>query len=128
MRKENNKKQEQNGNEVTKEMRKECLALWKSKSGKCFMGVAKDETGKDLGKVVAFQNFNKKNEKEPDFRVYWVNDNGEKTEECVALWKVISKNKKYYLNGKTTSEEKVYGFFNKEIEGKNLPNISVYYR
>ena len=104
---------------------KEAFALWNNtaKSGSEYL------TGKceDM-KLIGFFNKEKKNEKEPDIRIYII-ENDEISKEAVAsLWKNISKGGNYYLSGTDNENNKLVGFYNtKFIEFPNRPFIRVYY-
>ena len=104
---------------------KEAFALWNNtaKSGSEYL------TGKcDDMKLIGFFNKEKKNEKEPDIRIYII-ENDEISKEAVAsLWKNISKGGNYYLSGTDNENNKLVGFYNtKFIEFPNRPFIRVYY-
>ena len=104
---------------------KEAFAMWSNtaKSGSDYL------TGKcDDMKLIGFFNKEKKNEKEPDIRIYII-ENDEISKEAVAsLWKNISKGGNYYLSGTDNENNKLVGFYNtKFIEFPNRPFIRVYY-
>ena len=113
--------------EVKKEFDlKEAFALWErtSQAGNKYL------TGKvDELKLIAFLNKEKKNEKEPDIRVYSI-ENDEISKEAVAsLWKNLSKNNKYYLTGVDNEGLKLVGFYNDQIiEFPDRPLIRVYFK
>ena len=101
------------------------FAMWlkKSKSGSKYL------TGKDAdgNRLVGFFNGKKQNPKEPDVRIYQMNEEGEMSkEEYTSLWVNVSKNEKKYLSGKI-GEMKVVGFINAKAtaDGKR-PYFSVY--
>lgn len=104
---------------------KEAFALWSnnSKAGNEYL------TGRceDM-KLIGFFNKEKKNEKEPDIRIYII-ENDEISKEAVAsLWKNVSKGGNYYLSGTDNENNKLVGFYNtKFIEFPNRPFIRVYY-
>ena len=109
--------------ETKKEFKLEqAFALWKQKSkdGKKTYLSAKG--------LIGFYNTKKKNPKEPDLRVYGVNEKKDLTKEPVcSLWcNVSEKTKKKYLTG-TYEGKKVVGFI---YEGNNekVPYLSVYFR
>lgn len=110
--------------EENKEL-KEAFAMWNNtaKSGSEYL------TGRceDM-KLIGFFNKEKKNEKEPDIRVYII-ENDEISKEAVAsLWKNVSKGGNYYLSGTDNENNKLVGFYNtKFIEFPNRPFIRVYY-
>ena len=106
---------------------KECLVLWNhtSKSGNMYLsGNLSEELGN--GKIIGFYISNKKNPKEPDIRVYTVNDKGEQDTLVVSLWENISKNNTRYLSGITNENEKVVGFYGNEEEEKQ-PYLRLYF-
>lgn len=108
----------------TKQERVQVFALWKkqSKEGKPYF------TGK-VGKLnlVGFYNLNKKNLKEPDLRVYHINEEGKAGEEYISLWCNTSEKGNKYLSGKLGAN-RVIGFFNeKATEENKRPYISVYF-
>lgn len=104
---------------------KEAFVLWDhtAKSGNAYLTGTADDI-----KLIGFINKEKKNEKEPDIRVYMI-ENDEISKETVAsLWKNVSKNGKYYLSGTDNENKKLVGFYNdKMIEFPNRPYIRVYY-
>lgn len=104
----------------------ETFALWEkvAKSGKKYL------TGKceDL-KLIGFYNEEKKNEKEPDIRIYTIENEEISKEEVASLWKNISKNGKYYLSGTDNENKKLIGFYNENfVEYPNRPIIRVYFK
>lgn len=105
---------------------KEAFALWEkqSKNGKEYF------TGKaDDMKLVAFVNTQKKNDKEPDFRIYASTDDGLSEEAVASLWKTVSKNNKLYLSGTDNEGKKLIGFYNDQfMQFPNRPFIRVYYK
>lgn len=113
--------------EVKKEFDlEEAFALWDhvAKSGDHYL------TGTiDNMKLICFYNKEKKNEKEPDYRVY-ILENDEISKEAVAsLWRNISKSNKFYLSGKDNEDKKLVGFYNDNfVEFPNRPLIRVYYQ
>lgn len=109
---------------------KEFFALWRNEP--------KDQakpvyfTGKitseeyEFSKLIAFQNGKKKNPKEPDLRVYLVNEAGERVkEEFVSLWINATENGKKYFSGKF-GDERLVGFISDTTENKR-PAIRVYF-
>lgn len=113
--------------EVKKEFDlKEAFALWQhvSKEGNSYLTGSVENM-----KLIGFYNKNKKNEKEPDIRVYSV-ENDEISKEAVAsLWKNLSKDNKYYLTGTDNEGLKLVGFYNDNIiEYPNRPVVRVYYK
>ena len=117
-------KEEITNTEVNKEL-EEAFALWSNnaKSGTEYL------TGK-VGemKLIGFFNKEKKNEKEPDIRVYQLIDDEISKEAVASLWKNVSKGGNYYLSGTDNENKKLVGFYNnKFIEFPNRPYIRVYY-
>ena len=109
--------------ETKKEFKLEqAFALWKQKSkdGKKTYLSAKG--------LIGFYNTKKKNPKEPDLRVYGVNEKNDLTKEPVcSLWCNVSENtKKKYLTG-TYEDKKVVGFIY-EGDNEKAPYLSVYFR
>lgn len=114
---------------ATKEAKKmefkmeQVFAMWKNqgKNGKTYF------TGKhgDV-KLIGFYNTTKKNPKEPDIRVYELNQDGELTDDVfVSLWCNVSANGKKYLSGKL-DDKRLVGFINTNASEKQ-PYFSVYY-
>ena len=111
---------------------KESFVLWKQKSkqGTDYLkGVtALDEHENNIGLVV-FYNTNKKNPKEPDIRIYSLNDEGNQDKEVCDLWETVSKNKKRYLTGSTDDKEKIIAFYTEEQNKEGTrPYIRAYYK
>lgn len=80
-------------------------------------------------KIIGFLNTNKKNEKEPDIRIYTVEQDSLSKEAVASLWKNLSKNGKYYLTGTDNENIKLVGFYNDNIiEFPDRPFIRVYYK
>ena len=79
-------------------------------------------------KLIAFFNKEKKNEKEPDIRVYSIEGDELSSEAVASLWKNVSKGGQYYLSGTDNENKKLFGFYNDNIiEFPNRPYIRVYY-
>lgn len=103
----------------------EAFVLWRKES----KGIVY-YTGYDLNKnkMVCFENKNKKNEKEADFRIYYVNEEGKKEDKsCCGLWYSESKKGNKYLSGKTNEDEKIIAFLGDELKDKR-PFITAYFR
>ena len=80
-------------------------------------------------KLIGFFNKEKKNEKEPDIRIYTIENDEISKEEVASLWNNLSKSKKYYLTGYDNENIKLLGFYNDSlIEFPNRPYIRVYFR
>lgn len=76
-------------------------------------------------KVIAFYNITKRNEKEPDIRIYSLDDENKKDTNIISLWSQTSKENKKYYNGKTNDDEQVVGFIN-NVEEVKQPKIRIY--
>ena len=112
------------GNEVLKES----FVLWKNISAKqneYLSGTTTDDP-KHIFKLVGYFNTNKKNPKEPDIRVYSLNDEGNQDLEIADLWENVSKQDTRYLSGRTNDKEKLVGFYGDKKEEKR-PYIRVYF-
>ena len=101
----------------------QAFAMWKNKSkdGKTyFSGKYQD------GRIIGFANGMKKNPKEPDVRIYEIDEQGNmKKEELTSLWVNVSKNNKKYLSGKLDGK-RLIGFIREKATEKQ-PYFSVYY-
>lgn len=118
----NTKEIKKGANELT-----EAFALWlhKSKANNEYLsGLTTSENG-DV-RLVGYFNTNKKNPKEPDIRVYSLNDEGNQDIEVADLWENISKQETRYLSGTTNDKEKLVGFYGDKKEEKR-PYIRVYF-
>ena len=118
---------EKSNKEVKDSNLKELMSLWLHESAngtKYLTGTADDVTGKF--KVVGFFNTNKKNENEPDIRVYEEVEKGSVLKEVlVSLWKHTSKGGVDYMTGKDNEDNKVVAFYGKENEEKR-PYVRIY--
>lgn len=108
---------------------KEFFALWKNESPKTgnayFTGKITSEDY-EFSKLIAFQNSKKQNPKEPDLRVYLVNEAGEREkEEFLSLWINATESGKKYFSGKF-DEHRIVGFISDNTENKR-PAIRVYF-
>ena len=107
----------------------EAFVLWKNeaKSGINYLkgNTPIDKKGNQLS-LVGFFHTNKANPKEPDIRVYSLND-GEQDKEVCALWENISKNETRHLTGMTDEREKIIAFYN-DSENEKRPYIRAYYK
>ena len=101
----------------------QAFAMWrnKSKEGKIYF------SGKYQGeRIIGFTNGMKKNPKEPDVRIYEIDEHGNmKKEELTSLWVNVSKNNKKYLSGKLEGK-RIIGFIREKATEKQ-PYFSVYY-
>lgn len=107
----------------------ESFVLWKNKakSGENYL---KGTTSKgNIIGLVGYFNTNKKNPKEPDIRIYSINDEGKQDKEVCDLWETVSKNEKRYLTGSTDDNERIIAFYsdNQNEEGTR-PYIRAYYK
>lgn len=118
---------EKTNKEVKDSNLKELMSLWLHESAnktKYLTGTADDVTGKF--KVVGFFNTSKKNENEPDIRVYEEVEKGQELKEVlVSLWKHTSKGGTDYMTGKDNEDNKVVAFYGKENEEKR-PYVRIY--
>lgn len=118
---------EKSNKEVKDSNLKELMSLWLHESAnktKYLTGTADDVTGKF--KVVGFFNTSKKNENEPDIRVYEEVEKGQELKEVlVSLWKHTSKGGTDYMTGKDNEDNKVVAFYGKENEEKR-PYVRIY--
>ena len=114
----------------TKEQKKEfnmkqVFVMWirKSKNGRQYVSGV-DAAGERL---VGFFNGKKKNPKEPDVRIYRVDQDGHtEQDEFTSLWMNVSKNNKKYLTGKVGGQ-RVVGFINnKATTSGKIPYFTVY--
>lgn len=114
------------GNEVLKES----FVLWKnmsSKQNEYLSGITSTNDSDHLFKLVGYFNTNKKNPKEPDIRIYSLNDEGKQDSEVASLWESISKNNNRYLTGTTNEKEKLIAFYGNS-EDEKRPYIRAYYK
>lgn len=125
-------KKEVKNEEVKKEETKkeefnleEAFVLWKHEgnSGICYL------TGntKEKVKLLGFFNNKKKNPKEPDVRIYVLDEEGKQGEEVCALWETESKNGHKYLSG-NSEDDFLVAFYNDTDGNDKLPYIRAYYK
>lgn len=100
---------------VERKVLEEAFALWKHKdeAGEVYLA-GNNLTGK--------YNTEKKNEKEPDIRIY-TTDN----KDYASLWINTSKDGNMYLTGMLKDGRRLVGFYTKELIN-NRPDIKVYYQ
>lgn len=108
---------------------KEFFVLWKYENKKkaitYYMGHITSKEY-EFSKLIAFQNSKKKNPKEPDLRIYLVDEKGKKdTEVFISLWMNATENGKEYFSGKM-GDDRLVGFISKNTEN-NRPAIRVYF-
>ena len=115
--------------ETSKKTMKDVMSLWlhTSNNGVEYLtgNLSNDLDGL---KVTGFYNKEKKNEKEPDIRVYLLNEDGKTDHVIVSLWNQTSKDNKNYLSGMTDEKEKVVAFINEDNKDTNKPYIRVYFK
>lgn len=108
----------------------EAFVLWrnKSKAGNFYLsGNTSEACGNK--KLIGYFISNKQNPKEPDIRIYELNENNEKGNEIASLWENTSKTDSRYLTGHTSDKdkEKLVAFFGKENE-EARPYIRAYFK
>ena len=107
---------------------KESFVLWKEKA-KSGTDYLKGNILENSTRLVGYFNTNKKNPKEPDIRIYNINDEGNQDKEVCDLWETVSKNEKRYLTGNTDDNEKIIAFYNNEQNKEGTrPYIRAYYK
>lgn len=124
------KEKELQKEEVEKTKLEEAFVLWrnKAKSGDSYLrGYTPESVMQGVG-LVGYFNSKKRNPKEPDIRVYTLNDKGEQDKEVCSLWENVSKNGKRYLTGTTDDKEKIIGFYNEDKKESNRPYIRAYFK
>lgn len=121
----------QNENIERNEELQEIMALWlltsKAKNEYLF-GTARETNGtEDSFPVTGFFNKKKKNDKEPDIRIYESVAEGDDLGECVvSLWNATSKAGSVYATGRDNEDRRVVAFFGNKNENKR-PYLRVYY-
>ena len=102
----------------------EAFVMWKhkAKSGVDYLS----GNTKDKIRLMGFFNKTKKNPKEPDVRVYTLDDEGKQQDEVCALWEVSSKNGHKYLSG-NSDDDFIVAFYNDNDDEKH-PYIRAYYK
>lgn len=118
-----------NINEGGNEVLKESFVLWKnisSKNNEYLSGIATDDPSNTF-KLIGYFNTNKKNPKEPDIRIYSLNDEGKQDSEVASLWESVSKNNNRYLTGTTNEKEHLIAFYG-NTEDEKRPYIKAYYK
>ena len=121
-----------NSKEIVKEKEvkelKELATLWMHESDNGFTYLS-GNLSEDLQykKIIAFFNKTKKNEKEPDIRVYTLNDENKKDIDIISLWIQESKEKKNYYSGLTNDKEKVIAFISNTNDIK-VPYLKIYFK
>lgn len=112
--------------EIKKEL-KEAFVLWKNDTpkGSYLSGYTTFDSNKV--KLVGFFNTKKENPNQPDFRIYYTDGKGTKTDLAVSLWENIGKNETRYLTGSTSDNEKIIAFYGKEHQ-EMRPFIRAYFK
>ena len=105
---------------------KEAFVLWKheAKSGILYLSGNTPEKVSLMG----FFNNKKKNPKEPDVRIYLLDEEGKQGEEVCSLWENTSKSGNKYLSGNTNEKENIVAFYNEINETSKIPFIRAYYK
>lgn len=107
----------------------EAFVLWRNqaKSGAFYLSGNTSEEAGNM-KLVGYFNTNKKNPKEPDVRVYSIDNEGKQDKEVCSLWENVSKNgETRYLTGLTDDKEKIVAFYgDKHKEAR--PYIRAYFQ
>lgn len=103
----------------------EAFVLWEqeSKKGTSYL------TGHDLNKqrLVGYFEDNKKNEKQPDIRIYNLTEDNKNKDEVCVLWITKSKEGKLYLTGLTNENEKIIAFYCEE-KNETSPYLKAYFK
>lgn len=121
------KEKELQKEEVQKKELEEAFVLWRheAKSGGSYL--SGQTPGDNNLRLVGYFNSTKRNPKEPDIRVYSLDDEGKQDKEVCSMWENISKNDNRYLTGSTDDREKIVAFYNSDKES-NRPYIRAYYK
>jgi len=106
---------------------KEAFALWEKKGAKGVYYSGKTSDPEPVN-IVGFITTEKKNEKQPDLRVYVSTDKDAEKIELAALWKQESKAGKTYYSGYTNEKEKLIAFINGDTKEGKYPSIRVYFK
>ena len=110
---------------------KEAFVLWKdtAKSGTNYLKGSIIEEKENKTSLVGYFNTNKKNPKEPDVRIYCINEEGKQDKEVCDLWETVSKVEKRYLTGITDDKERIIAFYTEEQNKEGTrPYIRAYYK
>lgn len=103
----------------------EAFVLWKH-TGKSGVDYLSGST-KDKIKLMGFFNKSKKNPKEPDIRIYTLDEKGNQADEVCVLWENEAKSGNKYLSG-NNDDDQVVAFYNDTDENEKLPYIRAYYK
>lgn len=123
------KEKELQKEEVKKTKLEEAFALWRhgAKSGASYLTGNTSEAQTGL-KLVGYFNGRKKNPKEPDIRVYSLDEEGKQDKEVCSLWERVSKYGNQYLTGTTDDKEKIIAFYDNLDMKSNRPYIRAYFK
>lgn len=102
----------------------EAFVMWKHKAKSGVDYLSGNTT--DKIRLMGFFNKNKKNPKEPDVRIYSLDEEGKQQDEVCALWEVSSKNGHKYLSG-NSEDDFIVAFYNDNDDEKH-PYIRAYYK
>lgn len=118
--------------EIKKEETKleEAFVLWKheSKSGNEYLSGSTPADKGGVLQLIGFFNKKKKNPKEPDVRVYSLDEEGNQGDEICSLWENTAKSGNKYLSGLTDEKENIVAFYNELDENSKIPYIRAYYK
>lgn len=116
-------------NDETKQL-EETFVLWKhtAKSGLSYLTGNTPKNDKNSISLLGYLNTNKKNPKEPDVRVYALDEEGNQAEEVCSLWIQTAKSGSKYLSGLTNEKDNVVAFYNEIDETSKIPYIRAYYK
>ena len=106
---------------------KEAFALWEKKGAKGVYYSGKTSDTEPVN-IVGFITTEKKNEKQPDLRVYVSAEKDAEKVELAVLWKQESKAGKTYYSGYTNEKEKLIAFINGDTKDGKYPSIRVYFK
>ncbi len=108
----------------------EAFVLWKhtAKSGMTYLSGNTPKNDKDSISLLGYLNTNKKNPKEPDVRVYALDEKGNQADEVCSLWIQTAKSGSKYLSGLTNEKDNVVAFYNEIDETSKIPYIRAYYK
>ena len=115
-------------NEETK--LEEAFVLWRhtANSGVDYLTGNTPKNKKDSISLVGFFNNNKKNPKEPDVRVYALDEEGNQADEVCSLWENTAKSGSKYLSGLTNEKDNIVAFYNEVNDTTKIPYIRAYYK
>lgn len=108
----------------------DAFVLWKhkAKSGLEYLSGNTPKEKSDSISLVGFFNKNKKNPKEPDVRIYALDEEGNQADEVCSLWENTAKSGSKYLSGLTSEKDNVVAFYNEIDETTKIPYIRAYYK